>query len=52
MANEEHHVTTFGSGTGPSNIKKHLWMKHIADWVQGCEDKGAKITGKDALHAV
>jgi hypothetical protein len=51
-ANEKHHVTSFGSGTGGTNIKKHFYTEHIADWVQGCEDKGCKITGAPAQHAV
>ena len=52
MANEKHHVTSFGKDTGPTNIKKHFYTVHIADWVQGCEDKGAKITGASAERAV
>jgi hypothetical protein len=45
-------VTSFGKNTGPTNIKKHFWKVHIEDWIQGCQDKGAPITGEAALCAV
>jgi hypothetical protein len=52
LANPRHRVSEFGSNTGPSNIRKHLYTHHIADWVQACDEKKIRITGADALRAV
>jgi hypothetical protein len=52
LANSEHHITTFGSSTGLSNVRRHLFNNHIADWVKACEDQKIQIRGADAKRAV
>jgi hypothetical protein len=51
-ANPKHSVSQWANGTGITNIRKHLFKHHIADWVKACDDKKIEIRGSAALSAV
>jgi len=52
LTNSKHTVAEFGTKTGPSNLRKHLFMKHIKEWSEACDASRIKITGTAALAAL
>jgi hypothetical protein len=50
--NPKHTPASFGTGTGVSNIRRHLYKHHIGEWVKGCEELKITIQGADAKLAV
>ena len=53
QANEPNHeVAQFGSGTGVSNLRKHLMKEHLEDWVKACSEKKIDITAAAALKHI
>jgi hypothetical protein len=50
--NQDHHVASFGSGTGISNLRKHLIKDHLQAWTKACSDMGIEITACSALQHI
>jgi hypothetical protein len=50
--NPGHLLTQFKNNTGVSNLRKHLYMQHLEEWVGLCRDLGIPITAKAALEAI
>ena len=50
--NQDHHVASFGSGTGVSNLRKHLIKDHLQAWTKACSDMGIEITAPSALEHI
>lgn len=50
--NPAHKITDYGTKTGTSVLRKHLYDKHIDSWVQACDHLSISITAQAALPAV
>jgi len=51
-ADPTHHVSSFKDTTSTSNMRKHLFTDHIAEWVKLCEDLNIPIIAPAALRAI
>jgi hypothetical protein len=51
-ADPSHHVSTFGTTTSTSNLRKHLFTEHIATWLESCKDLNITITASAAVEAI
>jgi len=52
---KEHTIATFQTGTGISNLRKHLVKNHLQAWIKACSDNGitmsdASLEGIKGLH--
>ena len=45
-------MATFKGNTGISNLRKHLYLHHLDDWVKSCADLKIPITAKAAVEAI
>ena len=45
-------VSSFGTTTGTSNLRKHLFTDHLEQWVTACDQLKIPITAKAALLEV
>jgi hypothetical protein len=45
-------VSSFGTTTGTSNLRKHLFTDHLEQWVSSCDQLKIPITAKAALPEV
>ena len=51
-ADPDHHVATFATTTSTSNMRKHLFTDHVAEWAKSCEDLHIPITSIAAINAI
>ena len=47
-----HHVTDFSNTTSTSNLRKHLFTDHIANWITSCDQLNISITAAAAVEAI
>ncbi|KAF8814043.1 hypothetical protein BYT27DRAFT_7219956 [Phlegmacium glaucopus] len=47
-----YHISDFGLTTSTSNLQKHLFTDHIAEWVASCESLHIPITAAIAIEAI
>ena len=45
-----HHVTDFSNTTSTSNLWKHLFTDHIANWITSCDQLNISITAAAAVE--
>jgi hypothetical protein len=45
-------VARFKGNTGISNLRKHLYLQHLDEWVKSCADLNISITAKAAVEAI
>jgi len=51
-ADPTHHISSFKDTTSTSNMRKHLFTDHIAEWVKLCEDLNIPIIAPAAISAI
>ena len=45
-------IAKFKGNTGVSNLRKHLYLQHLDEWVKSCADLNILITAKAAVEAI
>ena len=50
--NPGHHISTFGSTTSTSNLRKHLYNDHIEEWTTTCKNLNISISAVAAVKAI
>ena len=52
VVNSTHHISHFGINTSTFNLRRHLFIDHIGDWVDSCQKLNIPITAVAALEAI
>ena len=45
-------MVNFGTNTGISNARRHLYTYHMSEWVQSCDEQKITIHGAEAIREV